>query len=125
MAARELADDHCWSGPNNWGDYRCQAAPIRKLGIEQRVVFVELFAEPVGNYFETRAQPSRVELNARVVTENAIAFVPPCRVGIAHDLADTFVEQERLDGPKEWENQLEAHGWNLIATEAQRVAELP
>ena len=66
MAAGELADDHRGSGPDDRGNHRCQAAPIGKLRIEQRVVFVELLAEPVGNHFETGAQPSRVELNARV-----------------------------------------------------------
>ena len=84
--------DSCWSGPNNRGNYRCQAAPIGKLGIEERVVFVEFLPEPVGNYFETRAQTSRVELNARVIAKNAVALVPPCRVGIAHDLADALVK---------------------------------
>ena len=42
-----------------------------------------------------------------------------------YDLADAFVEQQRLNGPKEWQDQLEAHNWNLIAMEAQRSAGLP
>ena len=63
MAAGELADNHCWSGPHDRGNYRCQAAPIGKLGIEQRVVFVELLAESVGNYFETRAPVSYTHLD--------------------------------------------------------------
>ena len=42
-----------------------------------------------------------------------------------HDLADVFVEQQRLDGPKEWKDQFEAHSGNLTAMEAQRLAGLP
>jgi hypothetical protein len=39
--------------------------------------------------------------------------------------ADAFVEQQRLNGRKEWQEQLEAHNWNLIAMEAKRSAGLP
>ena len=42
-----------------------------------------------------------------------------------HDLADAFVEQQRLNGSKEWQDQLEVHNWNRTAMEAQRSAELP
>jgi len=82
MAAGELADDHGGSGANDWGNYGCQAASIGELRVEERVIFVELLAELIGDYFKARAQSRRVELNARVVAQNAIAFIPPCRVGI-------------------------------------------
>ena len=47
------------AGANDRGNHRCQAAPIGELRIEQRVVFVELLAEPVGNDFEAGAQSCR------------------------------------------------------------------
>ena len=59
MAAGEFANHHCRRWPNDRGNHRCKAAPIGELRIEQRVVFVELLAELVGNHFETRAQTSR------------------------------------------------------------------
>jgi hypothetical protein len=94
----EVADHHRRRGPDDRRNHRCEAAPVRELRIEQRVVFIEFLAELVGNHFETRAQPRRVELDGRLVPENLVAFVPPCRVGIAHDFADALVKQERLDG---------------------------
>src|SRR5208282_1601414 len=66
-----------------------------------------------------------VEGNVLLLEHDAVAFVPPRSVGIAHDLADVFVEQQRLDGPKEWKDQFEAHSGNLTAMEAQRLAGLP
>ena len=64
MAAGELPDDQCRSGPNNRRNDRRQAAPIRELRMEERVVFVELLAELVGDDFEAGAQFAGVEGNA-------------------------------------------------------------
>jgi hypothetical protein len=44
---------------------------------------------------------------------NAVAFIPPWGIRIAHGLADAFVEQQRLDWPKEWEDQFKTHRENL------------
>jgi hypothetical protein len=54
-----------------------------------------------------------------------MAFVKPRGIGIAHDLANAFVEQQGLDGPKEWQDQFETHCGNLKAREARQVAGLP
>src|SRR6202046_5550590 len=40
---------------------------------------------------------------------DSVALVPPGCVGIAHNLADTLVQQEWLNGAKEGKDQLEAH----------------
>ena len=62
MAAGELANDHRRRGAHDRRNDRRKAASVRELRIEQRVVFVELLAELVGNHFEARAQPAGVEL---------------------------------------------------------------
>src|SRR6202041_1807474 len=49
----------------------------------------------------------------------------PRGIGIAHDFADAFVQQQRLNRPKECKDQFEAHSGNLTAMEAQRLAGLP
>src|ERR1700683_409519 len=52
--------------------------------------------------------------------QHSVPLVPPRRVGIAHDLADGLVEQQWLDGAKEWKDQLEAHSGYLTVMEARR-----
>src|ERR1035437_6230629 len=79
----------------------------------------------IGNDFEAGAQPAGVEGNARFLAQSSIALARPRRIRIAHDFANVFVEQQRLDGPKEWKDQFKAHSGNLTAVEAQRVAGLP
>ena len=93
--------------------------------MQSGVVFVELFAELVGDDFEAGAQLAGVEGNVRFLAHYSIALVTPRGIRIAHDLADAFVEQQRLNGPKEWKDQFEAHSGNLTAMEAQRLAGLP
>ena len=41
-----------------------EAAAVRELRVEQRVVFVEPFAQVVGDHFEAGAQTAGVEGNA-------------------------------------------------------------
>ena len=59
MAAGELADCQRRSGSHNRRNHRRQAASVRELRMQQRVVFVELFAELIGNDFEAGAQSGR------------------------------------------------------------------
>ena len=63
---------------------------------------VELFAELVGDHFEAGAQSACVERDTRLPANDAVAFMPPRSIGIAHDFADAFIEQQRLDGAEEW-----------------------
>ena len=69
MAAGELPNGECGSGPHDRRNDRCQAAPVRELRVEHGVVFVELFAELVGDDFEAGAQPAGVEGNGRFAAE--------------------------------------------------------
>ena len=64
MAAGELADGERRRGRPTGGMYRADAASVRELRVEQRIVFVEPFAELVGDHFEAGAQPAGVEGNA-------------------------------------------------------------
>ena len=77
--------------------------------MQERIVFIQLFAEVIRNHLETGAKFARVELNAHFRRDNSIAFEPPRRVRIAHDLAHALVEQKRLDRSKEWKDQIKAH----------------
>jgi hypothetical protein len=77
--------------------------------MESRVVFVEPFAELVGNDFEAGAQLARVEGNVRFLAQSSIALARPRRIRIAHDFANVFVEQQWLDRSKERQDQFEAH----------------
>jgi hypothetical protein len=125
MAAGELPNGERRRGAHDRRNDRRKAASVRELRMEQRVVLVELFAELVGDHFEAGAQPAGVEGDGRFAAHDSVAFIPPRGVGIAHDFADAFVEQQRLDGAEERKDQLEAHGGNLRAMEAQRAAGLP
>ena len=53
---------------------------------------VELFAEFIGDYFESRPQPVRRKTNLGLF-ESSVALEPPRRVRIAHDFADLVVQQ--------------------------------
>lgn len=75
--------------------------------MEQRIVLVELFAELVGDDFEAGTQPAGVEGDGRFAEYDPVTLIPPRSVGIAHDFADAFVEQQRLDGAEKWKDQLE------------------
>src|SRR6266567_6714119 len=79
----------------------------------------------IGDDFEAGAQPAGIEGNVRFLAQSSIALARPRRIRISHDFANNFVEQQRLDGTKEWKDQFEAHSGNLTAMEAQRIAGLP
>src|SRR5271157_2722147 len=79
----------------------------------------------IGDDFEAGAQLAGVEGNGRFLAQSSFALARPRRIRIAHDFANVFVEQQCLDGPKEWKDQFEAHSGNLTAMEAQRIAGLP
>jgi hypothetical protein len=64
MATGELSNDECWRKANNRRNHRRQAAPIRELRMEYRVVFVESFAELVGDDFEAGSEFAGVEGNS-------------------------------------------------------------
>jgi hypothetical protein len=83
LPACELADDHGGRRANHRGNDSGKPTPIGELRIEQRVVFVQLFAEPVGNHFKTGSQSRRIELDAGVPAKNPVALIPPCRIGIS------------------------------------------
>ena len=109
MTAGELADNERRSRPHHGRNDCRKAASIRKLGVQQRVVFVEFLAKIVGDHFEAGAQLAGVEGDGFFAVNNPVALVPPRAVGIAHDLADVFVKQQRFDGAEEWKDQIETH----------------
>ena len=92
------------TGRNHCGD----AAPIRKLSMQERIVFIQFLAEVIRDHFEPGSQFARVESNASFRADDPVTLVPPGRVGIAHDLAHALVEQKRLDRTKEWKDQIES-----------------
>src|SRR6202161_694831 len=75
--------------------------------------------------FEAGAELAGIEGNGRFRAQSSIALARPRRIRIAHDFANVFVEQQCLDGPKEWKDQVEAHSGNLTELEAQHSAGLP
>src|ERR1039457_3421842 len=79
----------------------------------------------ISDHFETGAELASVERNGCFLAHDPVAFVPPRSIGIAHDLADAVVQQQRLYRAKKWKDQLETHSGNLTAMEAQRLAGLP
>src|SRR5271166_1485815 len=125
IAAGEFPYCNCRGGTHERRNPRRNPASVRKLRMESRVVFVEPFAELVGDDFEAGAELAGVEGNGRFLAQSSFALARPRRIRIAHDFANVFVEQQRLDGPKEWKDQFKAHSGNLTAMEAQRVAGLP
>src|SRR5437879_5616804 len=110
---------------HNGRNDRCKAAPIRELRVQHGVVFVEFLTKLIGNHFESGAELAGVERNSSFPVHDPVTFGPPGCVRIAHDFADAFVQQQRLNRPKEWKDQLEAHSENLTAMEAQQSAGLP
>src|SRR5208282_3460687 len=64
MATGELSNDECWRKANNRWNHCRQAAPIRELRMEYRVVFVEALAELVSNDFEACSEFAGVEGNS-------------------------------------------------------------
>ena len=60
--------------------------------MENGIVFIQAFAEVIGDHFEARTQAAGVELYGCFPEDYPVALVPPGRVRIAHDLADAFVE---------------------------------
>src|ERR1700722_19348153 len=125
MAAGEFPDDERRCTAHNRRDDCRQPTPVRELCVQEGVVLVELLTQLISNNFEAGLEPAGVERNVLLLEHDAVAFVPPRGVGVAHDFANIFVEQQRLDGPKEWKDQFEAHSGNLTAMEAQRLAGLP
>jgi len=77
MATGKFSDDECRRKPNNRRNYRRQAAPIWELRVQYRVVFVELFAELIGNDFETGSKFAGSEGDSLFAANDAVAFVPP------------------------------------------------
>ena len=64
MPARKLSDRQRRSRAHNRRNHCRQAASIRELRVQQRIVFVELLAEVIGDHFEAGAESAGVEGNA-------------------------------------------------------------
>jgi hypothetical protein len=73
------------------------------------VILAQLFAQVISNDFETGTQGFRIKNNPFSAFNMSPSFEPPDAVWIAHNLADGIVQEQRLDGPKEGENQLKTH----------------
>ena len=72
--------------------------------MQDRIILVELFAKLISDDFEASTQPVCVEGYGCFAAHDAVALVPPRSIGIAHDLADTVVEQQRLYRAEEWKD---------------------
>src|SRR5208282_6491473 len=125
IAADEFPYCNCRSRTNERRNPRRNAASVRKLRMESRVVLVKPFAELVGDDFEAGAEFTGVEGNGWFLAQSSFALARPRRIWIAHDFANVFVEQQWLDRSKERQDQFETHCGNLTALEAQRLAGLP
>ena len=77
MAAGKLPNGERGRRPHDRRNDRRQAAPVRELRVQDGVVFVQMFAELVGDDFEAGAEPAGVEGNRRFPTNDPIPFVPP------------------------------------------------
>ena len=77
MAAGKLPNDECGRRPHDRRNDRRQAAPVRELRVEDGVVFVQLFAELVGDDFEAGAEPAGVEGNGLFPAHDPVPLVPP------------------------------------------------
>src|ERR1035437_8884077 len=93
FAARKLADNQRRRGPRHRRDDGRKAAAVRELRVEDWIILVQLFPEPVSDNFEAGAQLAGVEGNAFIPVHDAIPLVPPGRIRIAHDLADAVIQQ--------------------------------
>jgi hypothetical protein len=76
--------------------------------VQERAVFIEPFAEMIGNHFESGSESAGVEVYGLFPANDPIALVPPGRVGITHDLAHAVIEQQTLNRSKEWEDLIPA-----------------
>ena len=77
MVAGKLPNDECGRRPHDRRNDRCQAAPVRELRVQYGVVFVQMFAELVGDDFEAGAEPAGVEANSLFPAHDPVPFVPP------------------------------------------------
>ncbi len=77
MAAGKLPNHKCGRRPHDRRNDRCEAAPVRELRVQYGVVFVQMFAELVGNDFEAGAEPAGVEANSLFPAHDPVPFVPP------------------------------------------------
>ena len=64
-------------GRTTGGIDRRKAASVRELRVQERVVFVQPFAELIGDDFEAGAKPAGIEGNRRFAADHPITFVPP------------------------------------------------
>src|SRR5487761_1175472 len=76
MAAGEFPYGERGSRAHDRRNDRRQAASVRKLRVQNRVVFVKPFAELVGNDFEAGAQSAGVERDGCFPLHDSITFVP-------------------------------------------------
>ena len=77
MAAGELPDCQCGSRAHNRRNHRRQAASVWELRVQEGIVFVEPFAELIGDHFEAGAELAGVEGNGLFLAHDPVAFVPP------------------------------------------------
>lgn len=77
VAARELSNHERRSESDNRRNDGGQAAPIRELRVQYWIVFVEPFAELIGDDFEAGSEFARREGDRFFAANSAVAFVPP------------------------------------------------
>jgi hypothetical protein len=81
--------------------------------MQQRIIFVQPFPEVIGDHFKAGPKSPGVELHARFRRDNPVTLIPPCCIGIAHDLAHALIKQQTLDRAKEWKYQIKTHSESL------------
>ena len=77
MAAGKLPNHERGRRPHDRRNDRRQAAPVRELRVQDGIVFVQMFAELVGNDFEAGAEPAGVEGYGLFPVHDSVALVPP------------------------------------------------
>lgn len=82
MATCELADGEARKGLHGRWNVGANAAAVGQPRLKDRIIFIEPFAEIVGDGFEAGTKASRLKGNARLREHLAVAFGVPDRVGI-------------------------------------------
>src|SRR5579871_799 len=74
---------------------------------------IQLLPELVSNHFQPGMELASFEAMLGRWSDSAFTLDPARRIGIAHDLADVIVTEQRLDGPEKWNDDLETHAARL------------
>src|SRR5260370_402351 len=92
---REFADGDGRIRPDDGRENCGKTAPVRQLGVEERMLFVEFPPEAICNDFKAGCKLPRIEFYVGCTGHLAPALEPPLPIWIAHDFADHIVQEQR------------------------------